>query len=146
VGNRTPTSAPFRSAWLILFTSSLPCLASESAITDQAPAVSRWSGELLSNIRDPWFVFGMGAQGLFFLRFMVQWIVSERRKRSSIPIAFWYLSLAGAVATLVYATHEAQPVFMLGQLLACLIYVRNLVLIHRRATHRKLAGLPPETS
>jgi len=84
----------------------------------------------------------MGAQGVFFLRFVWQWIVSERRKRSTIPIAFWYLSLAGAICTFIYACHQADLVFMLAQILASGIYVRNLMLIyaHRKRTHIREPG------
>ncbi len=96
-----------------------------------------WLQKLWDNIWDPWFVFGMVAQAVFFLRFVVQWIVSERRKRSTIPIAFWYLSLVGGLLTFVYACKKADPVFMLGQLLACTIYVRNLMLIHGREGRRR---------
>ena len=109
-----------------------------------------WSQEFRGNLWDPWFLFGMGAQAIFFLRFVVQWAVSERRKRSTIPIAFWYLSLVGGMATFVYACHEAQPVFMLGQLLACVIYVRNLMLIYahadrlRQRTKRPMGELETE--
>ncbi len=98
---------------------------------------SEWLQKLWQNIWDPWFAFGMVAQAVFFLRFVVQWIVSERRKRSTIPIAFWYLSLAGGLLTFVYACKKADPVFMLGQLLACIIYVRNLMLIYGRRDRRQ---------
>ncbi|UCD30710.1 MAG: lipid-A-disaccharide synthase N-terminal domain-containing protein [Planctomycetota bacterium] len=104
----------------------------------------QWKDELWNNIYDPWFIFGMGAQGLFFLRFIIQWIVSEKKKRSTIPVIFWYLSLAGAAATFVYAVHEAQPVFILAQILACVIYIRNLMLIYQRDSSRKRAGLPAQ--
>jgi len=103
-----------------------------------------WLAKLYATVRDPWFLFGMIAQSLFFFRFLIQWIVSERRRQSTIPLAFWYLSLVGGLATFVYACHEAQPVFMLGQLLACVIYVRNLMLIHGRAARLRRAGLPAE--
>ena len=95
-----------------------------------------------AGLLDPWFVFGMGAQVLFLLRFFVQWIVSERRKRSTVPIAFWYLSLIGGLAMFGYACHLADPVIMFGQLLACVIYLRNLALIYGRAARLRRAGLP----
>jgi len=111
-------------------------------LTAEAEGSAQWKNELWNNIVDPWFIFGMGAQGLFFLRFIIQWIVSEKRKRSTIPVVFWYISLAGAAATFVYAVHEAQPVFMLAQVLACIIYIRNLMLIYQRPRRIKRAGLP----
>ncbi len=91
-----------------------------------------WSAKVWDSFWDPWFVFGMIGQGIFFLRFLVQWIVSERRGESVIPLAFWYLSLVGSLLIFVYAVREAQPLFMLAQLLACVIYIRNLMLIHRQ--------------
>ena len=93
---------------------------------------SIWSAKVWKSLWDPWFVFGMIGQGVFFLRFLVQWIVSERRGESVIPLAFWYLSLVGSLLIFVYAVREAQPLFMLAQLLACVIYVRNLMLIFRQ--------------
>jgi len=101
---------------------------------------------LLDKFRDPWVWFGLGGQGLFFLRFLWQWIVSERHKRSTIPLAFWYFSLAGAVCTFIYAAKKQEPVFMLPQLLACFFYVRNLMLIYGQASRRRRAGLPAVTS
>jgi len=112
------------------------CLAPRQALAEGERWMN-WSEEFRNNVWDPWFLFGMGAQAIFFLRFVVQWIVSERRKRSTIPVAFWYLSLAGGLATFVYACHEAQPVFMLGQLLACAIYIRNLMLIYGHQSRKK---------
>jgi lipid-A-disaccharide synthase-like uncharacterized protein len=79
-----------------------------------------------------WLVFGFAAQGTFFARFLVQWIASERRKRSVVPVAFWYLSLVGAAMLFIYALQRRDLVIMAGQAAATLIYVRNLVLIHRR--------------
>lgn len=66
------------------------------------------------------------------LRFVVQWVVSERLGRSTIPVAFWYLSLAGGVMLCVYAILKRDPVFTLGQALGVGIYARNLMLIRRR--------------
>jgi hypothetical protein len=69
---------------------------------------------------------------MFMLRFVVQWLASERRKRSYVPVAFWYFSLVGGLMTLTYAYMRREPVFMLAQVLAITIYLRNLVLIYRR--------------
>lgn len=77
---------------------------------------------------DFWLVLGFGAQGLFTARFFVQWIVSERNRRSMIPKAFWYFSLGGSSLLLVYAIHRRDPVFIVGQAAGLLIYVRNLML------------------
>ena len=83
-----------------------------------------------------WLAIGFAGQLVFTTRFIVQWIVSERHKRSVIPVAFWYLSLAGSLTLLSYAIHKRDPVFILGLSLNSLIYIRNLSLIYRpgRAT------------
>jgi len=78
-----------------------------------------------------WLIFGLAAQGCFFLRFFVQWIASERRKKSVIPTHFWYLSTLGGLGLLIYSIHVMDPVFIIGQSLGILIYTRNLILIHR---------------
>jgi len=76
-----------------------------------------------------WIGLGLTGQALFSARFLVQWIASERRRRSHIPVAFWYLSIAGGVTLLAYALYRADPVFILGQSTGVLIYARNLYLI-----------------
>jgi|GEM_PF-583458 len=95
-------------------------------------------------LSNPWVIFGLGAQALFMMRFVVQWIVSERRKRSVVPVAFWWLSLMGGLSLFTYAVHRRDPVFVLGQGLGCAIYIRNLVLIYRRRT-RPQTGLQPDS-
>ncbi len=70
-------------------------------------------------------------QGLFFSRWVLQWLVSEREAKSRIPTAFWYMSLAGGLIVLSYAIHRKDPVFIVGQSLGAFVYFRNLVLIHR---------------
>jgi lipid-A-disaccharide synthase-like uncharacterized protein len=79
-----------------------------------------------------WLLVGFLGQVLFFSRFLVQWIASERRKQSVVPEAFWYLSLGGAALLLAYALQRRDPVFVVGQLFGFSVYVRNLVLIRRR--------------
>ncbi len=88
---------------------------------------------------DLWVVFGFFAQFLFFLRFFVQWVHSERRGRSVIPIYFWYFSIAGGIAIVIYSVHVGDPVFIVGQSLALLIYVRNLILVRNE---EKSSGFP----
>ena len=80
---------------------------------------------------NPWLVLGFIAQALFASRFVVQWISSERAGQSIVPIAFWYLSLGGAVLLLIYAISIRDPVFILGQSVGGFIYARNLALIRR---------------
>lgn len=75
---------------------------------------------------DGWVILGFVAQALFTMRFVVQWIASERAGRSVIPFAFWTFSLGGGTLLLVYALYRRDPVFIAGQALSTFIYIRNL--------------------
>ena len=86
----------------------------------------------LDKLIDPLGLFGLFAQAMFMLRFVIQWFASERRGRSYVPVAFWYFSLIGGLMTFVYAYLRRDPVFMLAQILGIAIYTRNLALIYRR--------------
>ena len=77
-------------------------------------------------------MLGMLGQALFFSRFLVQWIASEKKGRSVVPLSFWYLSLGGGGLLLFYALWRKDPVIVLGQAVGLFVYVRNLMLIHRR--------------
>src|SRR5262245_28341203 len=81
--------------------------------------------------RDPMNVFGAFGQALFASRFIVQWIASEMAGKSVIPVVFWYFSLGGGVALLIYAVYREEPVWIAGQLPGIIVYSRNLYLIHR---------------
>ncbi|MBB6464505.1 lipid-A-disaccharide synthase N-terminal domain-containing protein [Aminobacter carboxidus] len=85
---------------------------------------------------DGWILLGFVAQGFFTMRFVVQWLASERAKRSVVPIAFWFFSLGGGALLLIYAIKRQDPVFIAGQGLGLFIYIRNLWLI---ANERRLA-------
>lgn len=74
---------------------------------------------------------GFLGQSLFFMRFFLQWIVSEKEKRSVIPVSFWYFSLLGSFFLLVYALLRNDIVFIIGQSTGFIIYFRNLFLIQR---------------
>ncbi len=76
-------------------------------------------------------ILGFGAQAMFASRFIIQWIASERRKESHIPIHFWYLSLCGGILMTFYGLLRRDPVIILGQAPGLVVYARNLVLIHR---------------
>ena len=80
-----------------------------------------------------WVIIGFIGQGLFSARFILQWIVSERKKQSIIPVGFWYFSLLGGVTLFAYALHKEDPVFIVGQGAGLLVYSRNLYLIRKRA-------------
>ena len=89
----------------------------------------------------PLLIFGFVGQALFSARFIVQWIASEAKKESVIPLAFWYFSLAGGLFLLTYAILRHDPVFILGQAAGLIVYIRNLVLIFRqRAAARARAA------
>jgi lipid-A-disaccharide synthase-like uncharacterized protein len=92
----------------------------------------------MSDQQAGWLLLGLAGQALFSARFLVQWLQSERRKQSIIPLAFWYFSLAGGATLFTYALHIGDPVFILGQSLGVLIYSRNLYFIHKERRH--LAG------
>ena len=81
---------------------------------------------------DVWLAFGIIAQLIFTARFLVQWIASERAGRSTVPVAFWILSIIGGMMTLVYGIERREAVIIMGQVLAVFIYVRNLMLIFGR--------------
>jgi lipid-A-disaccharide synthase-like uncharacterized protein len=78
---------------------------------------------------DFWLAFGLVAQLFFTARFLVQWISSERAGKSIVPMAFWFFSMGGGLMTLVYGIVKREPVIIVGQALATIIYVRNIMLI-----------------
>jgi lipid-A-disaccharide synthase-like uncharacterized protein len=78
---------------------------------------------------DFWLAFGLVAQLFFTARFLVQWISSERAGKSVVPMAFWFFSMGGGLMTLIYGIVKREPIIILGQALATIIYVRNIMLI-----------------
>ena len=76
-----------------------------------------------------WIGIGFIGQALFSARFFLQWLASERAKRSIVPLAFWYFSLGGGLVLLSYAIHKRDPVFIVGQATGGFVYLRNLYLI-----------------
>ena len=85
----------------------------------------------LDNSPAGWLAVGMLGQVLFSGRFIVQWVASEIQKKSVVPHAFWWLSLAGGVVLLAYALHRGDLVFILGQAGGLVVYLRNLVLLRK---------------
>ncbi|MCK4622058.1 MAG: lipid-A-disaccharide synthase N-terminal domain-containing protein [Desulfuromonadales bacterium] len=79
---------------------------------------------------------GFAGQAMFFMRFFVQWLYSEKHRRSLIPTAFWYFSLGGSLLLLTYAIIKRDPVFIVGQSTGFIIYTRNLVLIRREKNEK----------
>ena len=90
----------------------------------------------MQDIPTSWLVLGFVGQALFSMRFLIQWIYSEKHKRSIIPTAFWYFSLGGGLTLLSYAILRQDPVFILGQGMGLFVYVRNLMLIRKEALEK----------
>ena len=86
----------------------------------------------LSNVEIFFLLIGFLGQGLFASRFIVQWIYSEKKGESAIPIIFWYLSIVGGIGLLTYAIFRKDPVIISGQLFGIFIYLRNLILIYKK--------------
>ena len=80
------------------------------------------------NSETSWILFGLSAQALFFMRFLVSWIASEKNGKTTIPIYFWYFSIIGAFLTLIYSIHRQDLVFITSQSLALIIYARSLII------------------
>jgi lipid-A-disaccharide synthase-like uncharacterized protein len=98
--------------------------------------IENYFRELLGNLN--WIeAIGFLGNGLFFSRFVVQWLASERAKKSIIPDAFWYLSIVGSLICLVYGCLLQRPALILPFIFNSIFYVRNLVLIYR---HRRQAS------
>ncbi|OLS62837.1 lipid-A-disaccharide synthase N-terminal domain-containing protein [Pseudomonas putida] len=78
-----------------------------------------------------WLIVGFAGQAVFTGRFVLQWLYSEFKRRSVIPVGFWYLSMLGSALLLAYAIYREDPVFIIGQSFGFLVYLRNLQLIAR---------------
>lgn len=105
-------------------------------MTDVLAPLINWLYTVFVLQLDGWVVLGFLAQACFTMRFVVQWIASERAKRSVVPVAFWFFSLFGGTLLFIYAIQRQDPVFIAGQGMGLIIYVRNLWLI---AAERKAA-------
>tara|TARA_B100000965_G_C19283860_1_gene622787 strand:- start:267 stop:563 length:297 start_codon:yes stop_codon:yes gene_type:complete len=90
----------------------------------------------LTNYEIFFLIIGFAGQGLFASRFIVQWIYSEKKGVSSIPIIFWYLSIFGGIGLLTYAIFRKDPVIISGQLFGIFIYLRNLILIYKKKNEK----------
>lgn len=90
----------------------------------------------LSNLEILFLFIGFIGQGLFASRFIFQWIYSEKKGESSIPIVFWYLSIFGGIGLLIYAVSRSDPVIIVGQLFGIFIYLRNLILIYKSSSEK----------
>lgn len=104
-------------------------------LIDLVHALGAYLTDVFITRLDWWVVLGFLAQALFTMRFLVQWIASERAGRSVIPTAFWVFSIGGGLLLLIYALYRKDPVFIAGQAFGVFVYLRNLyfVLRDRRA-------------
>ena len=93
-----------------------------------------------------WVLVGLIGQLMFSMRFILQWLASEKARRSVVPEVFWWFSIGGAAVLLAYAIHRGDPVFILGQSLGFFIYARNLWLIRAERRGADVATPPPPTS
>ena len=100
-------------------------------LIDLAHAVGGYLHDVFVTNLDWWVVLGFAAHGLFTMRFVVQWLASERAGRSVIPLAFWWFSIAGGLVLLVYALYRKDPVFIAGQGFGVFVYLRNLYFVLR---------------
>lgn len=94
-------------------------------------AISLWFHNVFVAQFDVWVILGLVAQAMFMMRFVVQWIASERVGRSIVPVAFWFFSIGGGILLLTYSVIRQDPVFIAGQALGLVIYFRNLYFIFR---------------
>jgi lipid-A-disaccharide synthase-like uncharacterized protein len=100
-------------------------------LVDLSNAVGGYLHEVFVERLDWWVMLGFVAQAFFTMRFLVQWIASERAGRSVIPIAFWWCSIGGGLLLLIYALYRRDPVFIAGQAFSFFVYSRNLYFVLR---------------
>ena len=127
-------------------------------LIDLSHAVGAYLHDVFVTNLDWWVVLGFVAQGLFTMRFAVQWIASERAGRSVddlrileineagrsvVPMAFWWFSIGGGLLLLVYALYRRDPVFIAGQALGVFIYIRNVHFVLRERRAERLVGTRP---
>ena len=126
-------------------TSMIPWLVFGAATEAAAPG-STWAW--LAAHLNTWLIIGFAGQLIFTARFLIQWLASEKKRDSVVPVAFWWLSMAGGLTLLCYAVHREDPVIIVGQGLGVFIYVRNLMLVSKgkkraaKARHREAAKGP----
>ncbi len=105
-------------------------------MTDIFGTLSGWLHEVFVAQWDGWIILGFVAQLCFTMRFVVQWLASEKARKSVMPVAFWFFSLVGGVLLLVYSIQRKDPVFIAGQALGLVVYIRNLWLIANEKKRR----------
>ena len=100
-------------------------------LVDLSNSVGAYLHEVFVTNLDWWVLLGFAAQAFFTMRFVVQWIASERAGRSVVPLAFWWFSIGGGLLLLVYALYRRDPVFIAGQAFGVFVYLRNLYFVLR---------------
>ncbi len=100
-------------------------------LVDMSHAVGAYLIDVFVTKADWWLLLGFLAQGLFTMRFLVQWIASERAGHSVIPLAFWIFSIFGGLLLLIYALYRKDAVFIAGQAFGVFVYLRNLYFVLR---------------
>lgn len=110
-------------------------------LIDLSHAVGGYLYDVFVTRLDWWVFLGIVAQGLFTMRFVVQWLASEKAGRSVVPLAFWWFSISGGVLLLAYALYRRDPVFIAGQGFGVFVYLRNLQFVLReRKAGREVQG------
>jgi lipid-A-disaccharide synthase-like uncharacterized protein len=92
-----------------------------------------------------WLTLGFAGQGLFGMRILIQWICSEKHRKSVVPVVFWWFSLIGGICTLIYSIHLRDPVFISGQIFGTVVYIRNIWLIYNeRKMQAQVLSVPAQ--
>lgn len=89
----------------------------------------------MTSAETSWVAVGLAGQFFFTMRFVVQWIATERNRKSVIPESFWYFSIVGSLILLCYSIYRQDPVFILGQSFGMTVYMRNLFFIRKDKRH-----------
>ena len=100
-------------------------------LVELSNAVGNYLHDVFVMQLDWWGLLGFAAQAFFTMRFVVQWLASEKAGKSVIPLAFWWFSIGGGLLLFVYALYRRDPVFILGQGFGVFVYLRNLQFVLR---------------
>lgn len=103
-------------------------------LVDISRAIGAYFTDVFITRADWWLILGFVAQGLFTMRFLLQWIASERAGHSVIPLTFWIFSIGGGLLLLIYALYRRDAVFIAGQAFGVFVYLRNLYFVMRDRT------------
>ena len=98
-----------------------------------------------------WKMVGYAGSIIFFSRFLVQWYATEKKKQVTVPTAFWWFSLIGALLLFAYSVHQRDSVFIISYAFSWIPYIRNLVIQKQhKDAHKDCAGcgqkIPPQSN